>query len=118
MADRILQFLVNYLGAQAGGLSVAEAQGIYTRVGALGVEAGAAVPAAIKPGEGLLGRAVVEKSAIRIDSLPPDYLKIGSGLGGRRPHSLLIAQLGVEDAIHGVIELGFLRPTSDTDLEL
>ena len=118
MATRVLEFLTGYLGAQAGAMYVAETNGAYNRVGAIGVDAGAQLPAAVTAGEGLLGRAIVEKQALRIDNLPADYLRIGSGLGSRKPHALLIAPLAIDDAAHGVIELGFLQPTYDTDLDL
>jgi CheY-like chemotaxis protein len=118
MSERVLQFLVNYLGAQAGAIYAADAGGAYARVGALGIDPGALPPGPVKPGDGLLGRAVVERKALRIEDLPADYLRIGSGLGGRKPHSLLIAPLGVDDTVHGVVELGFLHPTFGSDLEL
>ncbi|HET9862140.1 MAG TPA: response regulator [Steroidobacteraceae bacterium] len=118
MGQRVLEFLANYLDAQAGVMYVAEASGTYSRVGIIGVDAAAAAPTAVQPGEGLLGRAIAEKKPQRIEHLPPDYLRIGSGLGSRKPHALLVAPLTVDDATHGVIELGFLHPTFDSDIEL
>jgi CheY-like chemotaxis protein/signal transduction histidine kinase len=118
MSQRVLEFLVNYLGAQAGTMYVAEPSGAYSRVGAVGIDASAQVPTAVTAGEGLLGRAIVEKKALRIENLPADYLKIGSGLGSRKPHALLIAPLAIDDTTHGVLELGFLRPSLDSDLDL
>ncbi len=118
LADRVLKVLVDQLDAQAGAMYVADATGNYTRVGVLGVPADSAAPAIVKPGEGLLGRAIAERKALRLENLPRDYLKISSGLGDRQPHALLIAPLNIEDSAHGVIELGFLHPTDDVDLEL
>jgi len=118
LANRVLGFLTSYLGAQAGAMYVAEASGIYSRVGTIGVDAAAALPATVTPGDGLLGRAMTERKALRIDNLPADYLRIGSGLGSRKPHALLIAPLAIDDAAHGVIELGFLQPVYGADLEL
>jgi CheY-like chemotaxis protein/signal transduction histidine kinase len=118
LAQRVLEFLVDYLGAQAGTMYVAEPSSSYRRVGAIGIESSAQLPAAIVEGEGLLGRAIVERKPLRIDDLPSDYLRIGSGLGGRKPHALLIAPLAVGDSTQGVIELGFLHPTYASDLEL
>ncbi len=111
LSERVLNVLMEYIDAQAGAMYVADANGTYARVGALGLPADSNVPASIKPGEGLLGRAVSTRKPIRIDDLPPDYLRIGSGLGGRAPHTLLIAPLNIDDSAHGVIELGFLHPT-------
>ena len=118
LSERVLQVLIDYLGAQAGAMYVAEASGVYVRSGALGLAADGENVAAVKAGEGLLGRALVDRKPIRIESLPSDYLKIGSALGNRKPHALLIAPLNIEDSAHGIIELGFLHPTFDSDLEL
>ena len=118
LAERVLEFLVNYLGAQAGAMYAAGGSGAFTRVGGVGLPADTASHTAFRPGEGLLGRAVVEKRALRIDDLPSDYLRIDSGLGSRKPHALLIAPLTVDEETHGVIELGFLHPTFRTDVEL
>jgi CheY-like chemotaxis protein/signal transduction histidine kinase len=116
LSERVLQVLIDYLGAQAGTMYVAEASGVYTRVGAVGAPPDS--DRVVKPGEGLLGRAIAEKKPIRIESLPADYLKISSGLGSGKPHSLLIAPLTIDESSHGVLELGFLHPTYDSDIEL
>jgi signal transduction histidine kinase/DNA-binding response OmpR family regulator len=118
LAERVLNVLMEYLGAQAGAMYVAQAGDDYARVGAVGVAADAGAPMTFKPGDGLLGRAVAERKPIRIEDLPADYLRISSGLGSRKPHALLIAPLNIEDTAQGVIELGFLKPTSDSDLDL
>jgi CheY-like chemotaxis protein/signal transduction histidine kinase len=118
MAKRVLEFLMDYLGAQAGAVYVADASGEYGRVFDSGVAAGAQTPAVVRAGEGLVGRAVAERKALRIEDLPPDYLKIGSGLGSRKPHALLVAPLTAGEVTQGVIELGFLHPAYDSDLEL
>ena len=88
-----------------GAMYVATPDGNYVRAASLGVPADAGATA-VKPGEGVLGRALVERKSIRIESLPPDYLRIESGLGSRQPHALLVAPLALDDATHGVIELG------------
>ncbi len=118
LSNRVLGFLTEYLGAQAGAMYVAEANGAFNRVGAIGVDSGAQLPTTVAAGEGLLGRAIAERKALRFDNLPPDYLRVGSGLGSRKPHALLIAPLAIDEAAHGVIELGFLQPAYDADLDL
>jgi CheY-like chemotaxis protein/signal transduction histidine kinase len=118
MGQRVLEFLANYLGAQAGTMYLAESSGVYTRVASIGVDGSSQLPTTINPGEGLLGRAILERKPLRIDNLPSDYLRIGSGLGNRKPHALLISPLAVDDSAHGVIELGFLQPIFEADLDL
>ncbi|HEX6639438.1 MAG TPA: response regulator [Steroidobacteraceae bacterium] len=122
MSQRVLEFLLQYLNAEAGAFYVAQPHGVYARTGALGIEADDALPQIIKPGEGLLGRAVIERKPMRITNLPSDYFgtlaKVGSGLGSSKPHSLLIMPLGIEDTVHGVVELAFLHPSFASDIEL
>ena len=118
LGERVVEVLTEYLGAQAGAMYVAEPGGHYVRAGGVGLPAEAESLTVFKSGEGLLGRAVAERRAIRIEDLPSDYLRIGSGLGSRQPHALLVAPLNIEDTTQGVIELGFLHPTFDSDLEL
>jgi CheY-like chemotaxis protein/signal transduction histidine kinase len=118
LGERVLAVLAEHLGAQAGAMYVAESSGAYSRVAALGLPDDSTAPTAFRPGDGLLGRAVAEQRALRIEDLPADYLRITSGLGSHKPHALLVAPLKTDDAAHGVIELGFLHPTFDSDLEL
>jgi CheY-like chemotaxis protein/signal transduction histidine kinase len=118
LADRVLKVLVEYLGAQAGAMFVADATGAYARIGTLGTPADSTTPQFVKPGEGLLGRVISERKTLRIDNLPPDYLNISSALGKRSPHALLIAPLNIEDSVFGAIELGFLQPVQDADTDV
>ncbi len=118
LAERVLKVLIDYLDAQAGTIYVADPTGAHGRVGALGLAADSPAPMFVKSGEGLLGRAISERRILRIDELPADYLKITSGLGSGKPHSLLVAPLSIDDTAHGVLELGFLHPTRDVDVEL
>src|SRR5690349_7876861 len=118
LGERVLEVLARHLGAQVGTLYVAEANGAYARIASLGLAPESNSPTAFRPGEGLLGRSIAERQALRIEDLPADYLQITSGLGSRKPHALLVAPLTTDEAAHGVIELGFLHPTYDSDLEL
>ena len=118
LGERVLEVLAKHLGAQVGAMYVAEASGAYARVASLGLPAESTSPTAFRPGEGLLGRSIGERQALRIEDLPADYLQVTSGLGSRKPHALLVAPLTTDEAAHGVIELGFLHPTYDSDVEL
>jgi PAS domain S-box-containing protein len=54
--------------------------------------------------QGLSGRAVQEKKIIHITDIPQDYVFITSGLGKRRPNTLLIIPLITAGQVIGVIE--------------
>src|SRR3546814_190666 len=69
-------------------------------------------------GEGIAGQAVQQARLIRLDDVPDDYLKVSSGLGQGLPNSVVVIPTSDDDRINGVIELGFLRPLTDRDVEL
>jgi len=59
----------------------------------------------IEAGEGLVGQCFVEKKTIHLTQIPKDYLTIDSGLGSRKPDTLVLAPLVFNDQVFGVIEL-------------
>src|SRR4029077_18905615 len=59
-------------------------------------------------GEGLVGQCALEKRPILLDNLPPDYIKISSGLGNAPPRSVLVLPLIFEGQVRGVLELASL----------
>jgi two-component system chemotaxis sensor kinase CheA len=61
-------------------------------------------------GEGLLGQCAAEKKPIVLDSTPPDYIRIESGLGEASPQYVRIIPLVAEGTLEGVLELAGLQP--------
>jgi signal transduction histidine kinase/CheY-like chemotaxis protein/HAMP domain-containing protein len=66
-------------------------------------------------GEGLVGQAAFERKTIALSDLPPDYVKVGSGLGEAPAAGLLVMPVLFEDQVLGVIELASLRPFSEVN---
>ncbi|MBN2667652.1 MAG: PAS domain-containing protein [Bacteroidales bacterium] len=62
----------------------------------------------IRPGEGLVGTCVLEKSPIYITDIPKGYIKITSGLGDAPPKSLFICPIQTDKAVLGVLEMASL----------
>jgi len=68
-------------------------------------------------GEGLVGRAAMEKDLIYLTDLPAGTIKIRSGLGEDVPTSLLLVPLLVDNQVTGVIELASLDVFPDYQIE-
>jgi signal transduction histidine kinase/CheY-like chemotaxis protein/HAMP domain-containing protein len=59
-------------------------------------------------GQGLVGQCALEKRPILLADLPPDYIRISSGLGAAPPRSVLVLPLVFEGQVRGVLELASL----------
>jgi len=67
-----------------------------------------------KLGEGLVGQAALEKTAILLAEAPMDYIRIASGLGDGSPHNILVLPALFEGQVMAVIELASFSPFSET----
>ena len=56
-------------------------------------------------GEGLVGQCAVEKQKILLTNVPPDYIRISSGLGDAPPKNILVLPVVFEGQVKGVLEL-------------
>jgi HAMP domain-containing protein/signal transduction histidine kinase/CheY-like chemotaxis protein len=59
-------------------------------------------------GEGLVGQCAVEKQKV-LATIPPDYIRISSGLGEAPPQSILVLPIIFEGQVKGVLELASLE---------
>ncbi|HET7823778.1 MAG TPA: HAMP domain-containing protein [Anaeromyxobacter sp.] len=67
-------------------------------------------------GEGLVGQCVLEKERILVTEVPPDYLRIGSGLGEAKPSNVVVIPVVFEGQVKAVIELASFYRFSDIHL--
>ncbi|GGR75830.1 histidine kinase [Streptomyces aureoverticillatus] len=81
-----------------------------------GTEEGFLVDTGGMPAHGLVRQAALEKKRILLDEVPPDYIKIHSGLGDASPASVVIIPILFEDKLLGVIELATFSRFSDVHL--
>jgi len=118
IGERTLAYLAGYMGAQVGVGYAVEDMGVrYERFG------GYALPrehadAPLMAGEGLAGQAVRSRRLLKVDGLPARHLAIQSATGQSQPVELLIAPAIENDDVYAVIELGFMRRTSEAEYEL
>ncbi|KGE20967.1 response regulator [Paenibacillus wynnii] len=69
-------------------------------------------------GQGLVGQSALNKTPIKLESSPDNYLKVSSGLGESRPNHIAIYPLLFEDDILGVIEFASFKPFTGLHNEL
>ncbi len=74
-------------------------------------------PVKIAVGEGLVGQCLAEKRRITVTT-PPDYLRIGSALGGAKPATIIVEPVLFEGQIKAVIELASFEPFTTLQLSL
>ncbi len=60
-------------------------------------------------GEGLTGQCALEKQKILLNNVPPDYVRVSSGLGDAAPQNIIILPVIFEGQVKGVLELASLK---------
>jgi len=69
-------------------------------------------------GEGLVGECARERRQLSLSSIPPDYLKLASGLGKAAPVQATAWPLLSRGALLGVVEFASFRPLMANELSL
>jgi signal transduction histidine kinase/DNA-binding response OmpR family regulator/CHASE3 domain sensor protein len=118
LAQEVLAHVARYLDGVVAAMYVRADDGVLTRIGAYGFVHDAAQHApTIQPGGSLAAQAVGQRRPLVVRDLPPDYIKVGSSLGEAPPRELLIAPISNHGKVRGVIEIGFLHPVTERDVE-
>jgi signal transduction histidine kinase/CheY-like chemotaxis protein/CHASE3 domain sensor protein len=119
LGRNILQFCAQYLGSAVAAIYVREEHGGLRRVASYGFSREQeAREQQIYSDEGIVGQVAQQAHLIRLDDVPSDYFKVSSGLGEGLPRSVLVVPTSDDERVNGVIELGFLRPLTDRDIDL
>lgn len=116
LANEVVGFLAEYLGAQAGAMFVEE-NGVFKQTGTHAADRGS-VPEKFTLGEGLLGQAAKDGKMQVVSDVPVGYISVGSSLGKALPRNLLIVPFGLDGSVNSVVELGFFGATRESDMEL
>ncbi|WP_054958284.1 response regulator [Paenibacillus dakarensis] len=70
------------------------------------------------PGEGLVGQCMIEQRLIQFNDIPPNYVRIESGLRDAEPTSLVVAPAMFEGKVLAVVELGMFKPLAAEQIQL
>ena len=109
--QRLLSDLVPMLGGGAAGFYVLDdSQAGLRRVATYGMADVSDIPTVIRLGEGLVGQCARERRPLALGNLPPDYLRISSGLGQAAPVQATAMPAISTDTLVGVLEVASFRP--------
>ncbi|MBF0408059.1 MAG: response regulator [Candidatus Riflebacteria bacterium] len=106
LGNLILSGIAEATGSQIGAFHLLQSDGTYLMVSSFAFDCRKAMSASTKPGEKIIGQAVLEKKLLVISDLPSDYIFIQSGLGESTPKFLVIVPCIREGEVKCVIELG------------
>jgi HAMP domain-containing protein/signal transduction histidine kinase/CheY-like chemotaxis protein len=113
----IMSELAPLVNAQYGVFYVTnrDAKDTYLELAAsYGAESSAEIKSKVGLREGLVGQSAADKRAILLDRVPPNFLKISSGLGTADPANVIILPALFEDDVQAVIELASFAEFNDT----
>ena len=109
--------LAGYANADIGAF-FAKVGGVWRRCAGYGLDSRVAGPETFAEGEGLVGRVAIDGKLAHLRDVPPDFLKVRSGIGETSPMELVVIPARVEGETNAVVELGFLHPTEARTLEM
>jgi PAS domain S-box-containing protein len=108
--ERLLSGLVPALGGGVAGFYALEpGETRLRRIADYGLAASARTGEWIALGEGLAGQCARDGKPVRLAGLPPDYLRIGSGLGAAAPVEAIAWPLVSRDSLAAVVEFASFR---------
>ncbi len=108
--QRLVSELVPLLGGGVAGFYVTDdTRDRLRRVASYGMNDATGSAASIRLGEGLVGQCAQEHKVIRLTDLPPDYLRITSGVGGAPPVQVTGMPAVSNDEVLAVLEFASFR---------
>jgi signal transduction protein with GAF and PtsI domain len=97
-------------GGSAGFYVLDENHSELRRVATYGMASVSDIPTVIPLGAGLVGQCAQERRTLALTNLPPDYLRISSGLGQAAPVQATAMPAISTDTLLGVLEVASFRP--------
>jgi methyl-accepting chemotaxis protein len=108
LAEHVIQELVRYLEASAGGFYLVddkETEPAMDLISSFAYDRKKYIQKRFSFGEGLIGTCAIEQDKTFLTNIPENYLDITSGLGESKPRSILVVPLKLENKTLGVIEI-------------
>jgi CheY-like chemotaxis protein/HAMP domain-containing protein len=106
ICQNILTFVADYLKAFVGALYVCTDKGDYQFEAGYAHKTSGKVSNIFKIGEGLIGQVASDKKPMVINNVPDDYLTVSSGLGRKKPTSIVVVPCLYNQSVVAVMEVG------------
>jgi HAMP domain-containing protein/signal transduction histidine kinase/CheY-like chemotaxis protein len=117
VSNLIMSELAPLVNAQYGVFYVTKREEDETKlelVASYGAEAPGALKQEFHLREGLIGQAAADRRPIMLKDVPPDFIRVGSGLGHATPSNVNILPALFEDEVKAVIELASFNEFNET----
>jgi signal transduction histidine kinase/CheY-like chemotaxis protein len=114
--QRFVSGLMPHLGGGVAGFYVRGDESRLKRIAAYGLAENAEGDFAF--GQGLVGQCAQERKTVTLTNLPPNYLRIASGVGAATPTEVIASPLLIQETLLGVIELATFRPFASREKAL
>ncbi|HSU52849.1 MAG TPA: PAS domain S-box protein, partial [Candidatus Dormibacteraeota bacterium] len=103
--------LVPLLGGGVGGFYLFQEEfRSLERVASYGLDGATSSSSPVRVGQGLIGQCAQELKTLTLDQLPPEYLRIASGLGTAPPRQAMACPLISKGALLAIFEIATFRP--------
>jgi len=117
LAQAILTFLCQYVGAEVGTMYLAEEDQLDLSA-TYSFDNRKGLRDHIQKGEGLIGQCAIERQAFIMSDIPEGYMNIQSGLGDKQPRNIIVFPCEFEEEVKAVIELATFNELTDRELNL
>ncbi|HEU4696190.1 MAG TPA: HAMP domain-containing protein [Sphingomicrobium sp.] len=117
VSNLIMSELAPLVNAQYGVFYVSKREEDETKlelVASYGAESAEELKSEFRLREGLIGQAAADRRPILLKDVPPDFIRIGSGLGHATPANVNILPALFEDEVKAVIELASFNEFNET----
>ncbi len=118
LCKNVVSWIADYLRIQVAIIYVADEDHTFRLMGSYAHVQRKDLASQFKPGEGLIGQAVLEKNSILIADVPDNYIRIQSGLGNEVPQNILVVPVIHKNSVIAVLEIGSFSPILDIHISL